>query len=417
MITAILMSLKDPRWGNQPDEKDEKVGSTGAKPHEQRGNDGPPDLEEVWRDLNQRLGSLFGRKSGGGDGGSSGGGSGGGSSALGGGIAMVLGIVFLIWAASGSYMVDASEKGVVLRFGKFKEVTAPGLNWHLPYPFESHEIVNVSQVRTVEVGYSSESGARDTHDGLMLTRGQNIVNIQFSVQYVLNDPAAFVFNNRDPEKSVLQAAETAMREIVGKNDVDTVLYQGSESIIKNSQQLIQKILDRYESGIQITQVNLKGAQPPQEVQEAFSDALKAGQDAERLKNEGQAYANDVVPKARGSAARLHEDAAGYAGRVVARAEGDASRFKQVLAEYSKAPEVTRNRMYIETMQQIYSSTSKVLLDAKSNGSMIYLPLDKIMQQSTGSQNGETTAKPAQAPEQAPRTDYSRDDRSRDRGDR
>ena len=391
MITAIFMSLKDPRWGNSSQGDD--------KPSEGRrgGNDGPPDLEEIWRDLNRKIAGAFGRNGGGGN--SNGGGNSGGPDArmIGGGITMILGVIFVLWAASGSYIVDASQKGVVLRFGKFKEVTSNGLNWHWPFPFESHEIVNVTQVRTVEVGYRGTEVARDLHEGLMLTRGQNIVNIQFSVQYVLNDPAAYVFNNRDPEDSVKQAAETAMREIVGKNEVDVVLYQGSESIIKEAQRLIQAILDRYESGIQITQVNLKGAQPPAEVQEAFSDALKAGQDAERLKNEGQAYANEVIPKARGAAARLHEEAAGYAGRVVARAEGDASRFKQVLAEYSKAPEVTRNRMYIETMQQIFANTSKVMVDTKGNGNMLYLPLDKLMQAAGATPQADPAAqKPADA---------------------
>ncbi|GAB4060813.1 FtsH protease activity modulator HflK [Uliginosibacterium sediminicola] len=362
------MSLKDPRWGNDK-QGDDKRG----------GEQGPPDLEEIWLDLNRKIAAAFGRKSG--SGGSGGDGGGGPSArAIGGGVSLILGIIFVLWAASGAYVVDASQKGVVLRFGKFKEVTTEGLQWHLPFPFESHEIVNVTQVRTVEVGYRGNERSKDLREALMLTRDENIVNIQFAVQYTLNDAAAYVFNNRDPEDSVKQAAETAMREIVGKNEMDVVLYQGREAIMQEAQRLIQLILDRYKTGIQITQVTLQNAQPPEQVQDAFNDAVKAGQNREQLKNEGQAYANDVIPKARGAASRLLEEASGYAGRVVAQAEGDASRFKQVYAEYAKAPEVTRNRMYLETMQQVFSNTSKVLVDSKGNGNMLYLPLDKLMQQ-------------------------------------
>jgi modulator of FtsH protease HflK len=383
VITAILMSLKDPRWGNDK-QGDDKRG----------GEQGPPDLEEIWLDLNRKIAAAFGRKTGSGGSGGEGGGGGPSARAIGGGVSLILGIIFVLWAASGAYIVDASQKGVVLRFGKFKEVTSEGLQWHLPFPFESHEIVNVTQVRTVEVGYRGNERSKDLREALMLTSDENIVNIQFAVQYTLNDAAAYVFNNRDPEDSVKQAAETAMREIVGKNEMDVVLYQGREAIMQEAQRLIQLVLDRYKTGIQITQVTLQNAQPPEQVQDAFNDAVKAGQNREQLKNEGQAYANDVIPKARGAASRLLEEASGYAGRVVAQAEGDASRFKQVYAEYAKAPEVTRNRMYLETMQQVFSNTSKVLVDSKGNGNMLYLPLDKLMQQ--GSAAPAATAAPGDA---------------------
>ncbi|HSD36783.1 MAG TPA: FtsH protease activity modulator HflK [Rhodocyclaceae bacterium] len=409
------MSLNDPRWGGDKQGDDKRSG----------GESGPPDLEEIWRDLNRKLSGAFGRKSagGGGNGGSSDG-NGPSAGAIGGGVALILGAAFVLWMLTGFYTVDASEKGVVLRFGKFKEITSEGLQWRLPYPFESHEVVNVTQVRTVEVGYRGNERAKDLREALMLTDDENIINIQFAAQYTLNDARAYLFNNRDPEASVKQAAETAMREIVGKSKMDYVLYEGREDVAKKAQLLMQKILDRYDTGIQISKVTLQNAQPPEQVQDAFNDAVKAGQNREQLKNEGQAYANDVIPKARGTAARLLEEATGYSGRVVAQAEGDASRFKQVYAEYAKAPEVTRSRMYLDVMQQIYSNTSKVLVDTKGNGNLLYLPLDKLIQASGASPDSQAQIAPkanSVAPDTPPHTDTndsrSRDPRARERGDR
>ncbi|MEC5386275.1 FtsH protease activity modulator HflK [Uliginosibacterium sp. H3] len=408
------MSLNDPRWGGDKQGDDKRGG----------GESGPPDLEEIWRDLNRKLSGAFGRKTGGsGNGGGSDGGGAPSAGAIGGGVALLVGIVFVLWMLTGFYTVDASEKGVVLRFGKFKEITSEGLQWRLPYPFESHEIVNVTQVRTVEVGYRGNERAKDLREALMLTDDENIINIQFAAQYTLNDARAYLFNNRDPEASVKQAAETAMREIVGKSKMDYVLYEGREDVAKKAQLLMQKILDRYDTGIQISKVTLQNAQPPEQVQDAFNDAVKAGQNREQLKNEGQAYANDVIPKARGTAARLLEEATGYSGRVAAQAEGDASRFKQVYAEYSKAPEVTRTRMYLDTMQQIYSNTSKVLVDAKGNGNLLYLPLDKLMQAAGAAPDApqiapKTNVPSPDAPAHSDANDSrARDPRARDRGDR
>ncbi|MFA9438735.1 FtsH protease activity modulator HflK [Uliginosibacterium sp. sgz301328] len=408
------MSLNDPRWGNNNQGDD------------RRGNDpSPPDLEEIWRDLNRRLAGAFNRK-GGGQRGNDGGGPPPETTRrqFGGGIGLVVAVLVVLWLASGFYTVDASERGVVLRFGKFREVTGEGLNWRLPFPLETHELVNVSQVRTVEVGYRGSERAKDLREALMLTDDENIINIQFAVQYTVADPEAFLFNNRNPEEAVKQAAETAMREIVGKSQMDFVLYQGREEVANSAARLIQDILNRFQTGIQINKVTMQNAQPPEQVQDAFNDAVKAGQDRERLKNEGEAYANDVIPRARGAAARLREEADGYAARVVARAEGDASRFSQIQAEYARAPEVTRNRMYLDAMQQIFANTSKILVDTKGSGNLLYLPLDKIIQ-STGATNGtpvpESTP-PAAAAEPAPSAaaaagvDYrSRDAmRSRDR---
>ncbi len=362
LLAGVLMSLNDPQWGRRG------------------GNQGPPDLDELVRNFKQKLGSLFGGKGGGKGGGNGGAPSGPRFAQFGGGAGILIGLVVLVWLASGFYIVDASQRGLVLRFGKFIEETQPGPRWHLPYPIETAEVVNVLQVRTVEIGYRNTVKSKVPKESLMLTDDENIVDIQFAVQYVLKDPKDYLFNNRSPDESVLQAAETSLRQIVGKSTMDFVLYEGRAQVTVSAQKLMQEILDRYQTGISISKVTMQNAQPPEQVQAAFDDAVKAGQDRERQKNEGQAYANDVIPRARGAAARLNQEAEGYRQRVIERAEGDASRFLQVVAEYNKAPVVTRDRLYIEAMQEIMSSTSKVLIDQKGGGNnLLYLPLDKIMQ--------------------------------------
>jgi len=305
---------------------------------------------------------------------------------------------------------------VVLRFGKYAETTLPGPRWHLPYPVETAEIVNLTQVRTVEVGYRNNVKSKVEKESLMLTDDENIVDVQFAVQYILKSPTDYLFNNRNPDDSVLQAAETAIREIVGKSSMDFVLYEGRADVAARAQKLMQEILDRYETGINISKVTMQDAQPPQQVQSAFNDAVEAGQDRERQKNEGQTYANDVVPKARGAAARLTQEAEGYRQKVIQQAEGDAARFRQLVAEYNKAPQVTRDRLYIDALQQVMSNTTKVIIDQKSGGgSLLYLPLDKLMQMSGGTRPAESAPKsePAPLPEQS--TARSRDAfRSRER---
>ena len=358
------MSLNDPQWGK-------KGGGS---------NQGPPDLEELWRNFNQKLNGMFGKR-GGGDGAS--GKPPPSMRQIGGGLGMLAALVLVVWLASGFYTVDEKQRGVVFTFGKQTDLTSPGLRWRLPYPIQSHEIVNLSQVRTVEVGYRNTVKTKVLKESLMLTDDENIIDIQFAVQYTLKDPLDYLFNNKKPDETVLQAAETAFREVVGSSKMDFVLYEGREQVASAAQKQIQDILDRYKTGIAISRVTMQNAQPPEQVQAAFDDAVKAKQDLERQKSEGQAYFNDVVPKARGAASRLQEEAQGYRQRVLANAEGEASRFKQVLAEYNKAPQVMRDRMYIETMQQIMASTSKILLDAKGSGNLLYLPLDKIMQMSAG----------------------------------
>jgi membrane protease subunit HflK len=378
MNTGILMSLNDPRWGNRGD-NGERGGGRG-------GNQGPPDLEEIWQDFSQRLSGIFGRRRTG----PSGPGGGGREPGLSprqfnGGLSVLILLALTVWLASGFYTVDTNERGVVLRLGKYVGVTGPGLHWRLPKPIESHEIVDLTGLRMVSIGSRGNSRA------LMLTDDLNIVNVQFAVQYVLkNDlddkghergPRNFIFENRSPnEEFVRQIAETAMREIVGKSKMDFVLYEGREQIADAAQKLIQEMLDRYKSGIQVSRVTMEDVQPPEQVQDAFNDATRATQDWERKKNEGEAYANKIVPEAQGTAARLHADAEAYRARAIAAAEGDTARFSQVLAQYKRAPEVTRERMYVETVEEVLSSTSKLLIDAKNGNNMLFLPLDKLVQQ-------------------------------------
>ncbi|WP_324780448.1 FtsH protease activity modulator HflK [Thiobacillus sedimenti] len=397
------MAWNDPQWGSNGNRNK---------------NSGPPDLDELWRRLNQRLNSMFGGKGGGGGSGFPSGGAGGGSL-----LGMVIGALVLIWIASGFYIVDTGQRGVVLRFGKYVETTEPGPRWHLPWPIESREVVNIDQVRTVEIGYRNNVRSKVLKESLMLTDDENIIDLQFAVQYIIKDPEEFLFVNRAPEDTVLQVAETAMREIVGKNKMDFVLYEGRADIAAQAKALMQQILDRYKTGISISQVTLQNIQPPEQVQAAFDDAVKAGQDRERLKNEAEAYANDVVPRARGLASRLKEEAEGYKMAVIANAEGEASRFAQISAEYKKAPQVTRERMYLDTMQTVMNNTSKVVVDQKGGNSLLYLPLDKLQQIVSQPYAGapEVLAQPAPAPAAAPQAPAdlrSRDAlRSRDREDR
>ncbi len=369
------MGLNDPQWGRK------------------KGNSGPPDLDDVLRNVNKKISDIFGQRKGdGNDGGSRGSGPRQYSS---GSIILIIGLLLVVWAGSGFYIVNEGHRGVVLRFGQFVDTTPAGLRWHLPYPVETVELVNVSQVRTVEIGYRNNVRSKVLKESLMLTDDENIIDIQFAVQYILNSPENFLFTNRDPEDAVLQAAETAIREIIGKSKMDYVLYEGREQVAASATQLMQATLDRYKIGIAISRVTMQNAQPPEQVQAAFDDAVKAGQDRERQKNEGQAYANDVIPKATGNAARLLEESQGYKQRVIANAEGDASRFSQVLVEYDKAPAVTRDRLYLDMMQQVLSNTSKVIIDQKSGNNLLYLPLDQLIQM--GGSTSKSSVTNAQSP--------------------
>jgi membrane protease subunit HflK len=351
------MSLNDPQWGK-------------------RGSGGPPDLDEIWRNVNRRINELFGRK----------GPDEGGPQPSGrarvpmSGAGIVVALIVLVWLASGFYIVDEGRRGVVTRFGKYTETTLPGARWHLPYPIEEKEVVDFSQVRTVEVGYRNNPKNKRENEALMLTDDENIIEIQFAVQYNLKSAEDWLFNVRKPEQIVQFIAQTAMGEVVGKAKMDFVLYEGREQIAKSAEKLMQELLDRYGTGAYVQKVTLQSVQPPDKVQAAFDDAVKAGQDRERFRNEGQAYANDVVPRARGASARLLEEANGYLASVVQKAEGDAARFRQILTEYAKAPDVTRERLYLDMMQSVLGNSSKVMVEQKSTGNLLYLPLDKLLQQ-------------------------------------
>lgn len=349
-------------------------------------NDGPPDLDELWRDFNRKLGGLFGGKGGGGQRPSGPPDDGGGSNfqpdmkSAGIGAGLIAGVVALIWLGSGFFIVQEGQQAVVTSFGKFSHTADAGFQWRMPYPFQAHETVSVTQLRSREVGRNAVVQATGLRDSSMLTQDENIIDIRFTVQYRLKDARAFLFENRDPEEAVTLAAESAVREIVGRTNIDAVLYEQRDAIAAELVKSIQNQLDRLNTGIIVANVNMQSVQPPEQVQAAFEDTLKAGQDGDRLKKEGLAYASDVIPKAQGTAARLREEAEGYKASVIAQAEGDAQRFSRVLTEYQKAPGVTRDRLYIETMQQVYSNVSKVMVDSRSNSNLLYLPLDKLMQQ-------------------------------------
>lgn len=385
-----VFNLNDPRWGrgdDKPNGEKPQEGDDGSRrnPRPQGPNQGPPDLDELWRDLNRKLGGLFGGK-GGGRGGQ--GGNGGGNSpgftpdpkTAGIGVGLVAGVALLIWLGTGFFIVQEGQQAVVTQFGKYHSTVSAGIQWRWPYPVQRHETVFVTQLRSVDVGRDAIVPATGLRESSMLTEDENIVDIKFVVQYRLKDARAYLFVSRDPEAAVLKAAETAVREVVGKMKMDAALVEERDQIAPRVRSLMQTILDRYDIGVEIEGINLQMVRPPEQVQAAFDDVLKASQERDRAKNEAQAYANDVVPRARGAASRLGEEAEGYRARIVAQAEGDAQRFRSVLSEYQKAPQVTRDRMYVDAMQEIYSNTTKVLVDSKSGSNLLYLPLDKIMQQ-------------------------------------
>jgi membrane protease subunit HflK len=347
-------------------------------------NDGPPDLDELWRDFNRKLSGLFGGKGGGGrDEGSRppGGPFQPDAKSAGIGAGLIAVVALLIWLGSGFFIVQEGHRAVITTFGKYSSTTDAGFQWRFPYPVQAHEVVAVTQLQSVDVGRNSVVQATGLKDSSMLTQDENIVDIRFTVQYRRADARTYLFENNRPDEAVVQAAESAVREIVGRSRVDQVLYEQRDAIAADLVKSIQAQLDRLKAGIVIANVNMQNVQVPDSVQSAFNDAVKATADRDRFKNEGQAYASDVIPKARGTASRLQEEAEGYRSRVVAQAEGDAQRFRSVLTEYQKAPAVTRDRLYIETMQQVYSNVTKVMVDSRTGSNLLYLPLDRLLQQS------------------------------------
>ena len=357
----------------------EPGGSGGKDPWGQRRKEqGPPDLDQVLKNIRDRLSGLFG------------GGSGGGRGTSPGkrinpiGLGLIILVALILWMLTGFYVINQGERGIELKFGQKNEVTGPGLHWHLPWPVERVEKVNVDQVSTLSIGRRGDKGASGGADsGFMLTEDENIVVVEFTVQYKIKDASDYKFNVRDPVSTIIQAMESASREVVGKSQLDFIITEGQLEVSDKTQKLLQEILDRYKSGIQIVKVQMQKVSPPEEVKSAFDDATKAREDGARIIKEAEAYSNDIIPRARGAASRLIQEAQGYKASVMARAEGDARRFTSIVGEYVKAPGVTRDRMYIETMEQVLSNTTKILIDQKGSN-VLYLPLDRMMQNASGS---------------------------------
>jgi len=341
------------------------------------GNQGPPDLDEVVKKMQEKFGALFGGGSGSrGQGGSSG-------PKLGSfGIGLILLVAVAAWALYGFYTVDEGKRAVVLEFGKYQKTTMPGLQWRAP-GIQTYDIVDVENVRDARIGYRSDTiggrrAASVKEESLMLTQDENIVDIHLAVQYKIKSASDYVFRVVDPDETLRQATESALRETVGKKDLEDILTKDRAVLTSTVREQTQEILDHYQTGLLITSVNMQDAQPPEQVQAAFDDAVKAREDLERLKNEANAYKNDVVPRAEGKAQRMVEDAKAYKEQVIARAKGEVSRFLQILSEYKKAPEVTRKRLYVDAMQKVMSNSSKILVDIKGGNNLIYLPLDKML---------------------------------------
>ena len=357
-----------------------------------QGQEGPPDLEEMWRDFTRKLSSFFGfGKKGGGDPGN---GFQPDARSAGVGAAVVALIVVVVWLFSGSFIVQEGQMAVVTTFGRYSHTVGAGWGWRWPYPIQAEQTVDFTQTKTVEIGGTNISSSTGLPDSAMLTQDENIVDVRFSVQYSLKDARAFLFQNDKPREAVVQAAESAVREIVGSSRIDEVLGQ-REALTAKLIKSIQLQLDTLDTGILINLVNVESVKPPEKVTEAFDDVNRAGNDRDSLKNEGMAYANHVVPAAQGEAARLRQDALGYKARIVNAAQGDADRFKAIYAEYQKAPGVTRDRMYIDAMQDVYSHVTKVMVDTHGGANLIQLPLDKLTQAAAA--NAVAAAPPAPAP--------------------
>jgi membrane protease subunit HflK len=384
-FTKKIFNLNDPGWGRDSDKQ-----HNNAEPPRRPNQDGPPDLDQVWKDFNRRLNGLFGK---GGGRRPSGPNGPNGSPPFGGGgltpkqtkvgFGVVGAAIVLLWLGSGFFIVQEGQVGVITQFGAYKSTAQAGFQWRYPYPFQQSEIVDVSQLRTYEVGFRGNARNKVAPEALMLTSDENIVDIQFVVQYRVQPTGApdYLFKTRDPDESVHQVAQSSMREVVGGRKMDFVLYEGRTQVAADVQRIMQDVLDRYQTGILVSSVAIQNVQPPEQVQAAFDDAVKAGQDRERQINEGEAYKNQVVPLARGQASRMLEQAEGYRAKVTGDAEGNTSRFLSILTQYQKAPGVQRERMYLETMQEMFAQSSKVFVDTDASNSMLYLPLDKIMQQS------------------------------------
>ncbi len=439
---AGMFNLNDGRWGRGEDAQHQHNGATpppdgsqqppqddGKRPRPSASN-GPPDLDELWRELNRKLGKLLGQNRGGGNPPPNGGGGFNPNYKQAGGLlGVVLAVIVLIWLGTGFFIVQEGQQAVITQFGRYHSTVGAGFNWRMPYPIQRHEVVFVTQIRSIDIGRDAVIKATGLRESAMLTEDENIVEIKFAVQYRLTDARAYLFESKNPTDAVMQAAETAVREVVGKMRMDAALSEDREQIAPRVRKIMQTILDHYNVGIEVVGINLQqgGVRPPEQVQAAFDDVLKAGQERERAKNEAEAYANDVIPRAVGSASRLKQEADAYKARIVAQAQGDAQRFRSLLAEYQKAPQVTRDRLYINAMQEIYSSVTKVLVESKQGSNMLYLPLDKIMQlngatpntsgasaSSSSSTLDGNSSVPSPVTPSSPTDNRGRDNRQRDR---
>jgi membrane protease subunit HflK len=338
-------------------------GNKGKDPWGNRGNDGPPDLDEIVKKMQDGIGGIFGRKSGGGRG------NGGAASLI--WLAIII-VILVVLVSSMTYFIDQQERGVVMRFGRYVKTMQPGLNIAYPSFIDTVERVNVGQIRSF------------THKATMLTQDENIVDVEVAVQWQIADPTKYLFNVVSPATTLRQVAESTIRSVIGKSKLDFVLTEGRSEIAQRQQQVMQQILDDYDAGILVVGVEMQPAKPPEEVKAAFDDAIKAREDEQRQVNEAEAYRNEIIPRARGQAARIREESNAYKARVISRSEGEAARFEQLLTEYERAPAVTRERLYIESIESVLSSTSKVLVDTDNNNSLMYLPIDKLLEQKSGS---------------------------------
>jgi membrane protease subunit HflK len=392
------MAWNEPGGGNR-----DPWGSNQGGPGNQGG---PPDLDEVVRKLQERVSGLFGGKKGGS------GGGGGGPSARDISlktIGVILAGLFVVWLFTGIYIVDPAERGVVLRFGAYVKTTAPGPHWHIPWPIERVEIVNVDEISSF------------SHKAAMLTQDENIVDVELTVQSRIEDAANFLFQDQSPTKTLRDATETVVRKTIGGSKLDFILTEGRSAVAAMIQQGVQDLMNEYKTGLLVTSVNMQPAKPPEQVKDAFDDAIKAREDKERLENKAEAYANEILPQARGEAARAIADAKAYRDRVIASAEGETSRFNAIRAEFEKAPEVTRERLYLETIESVLTGSNMVLIDVPQGNSLMYLPLDQIMrnQQTRSSSSprtsmldpSDTNSDSSRSPS-SPMRDVSRERRSR-----
>nr|WP_218884173.1 FtsH protease activity modulator HflK [Burkholderia guangdongensis] len=387
------MSINDPRWGRGDGNGEAKPRANESKRPPGGDGDGPPDLDEMWRNFNRRLSGMFGGKGGNGlrpDNGR--------AARI--GIGIVIGVLIAMYAGSGLFVVQEGQTGVVLQLGRYAGTVEQGVHWRLPYPFGTQDIVDTSQVRSIEIGRNNVVRPSNVKESSMLTRDADVVDVRFAVQYRIRSATDYLFRGADPEHSLMQSAQAAVRSIVGMRSATDVLSQDRDALRQQLTEAIQHDLDRYQTGLEVTGVTMQGVAAPEQTQAAYAEVSGARDAREAAKRAAQAYANDLLPKAQGDAAKMIDDAKSYADRVVSQAEGDAERFKQVYAQYAKAPAVIRERMYLETMQEIYSNSTKIYVGSKTGNSLLYLPLDKIVaqgRQNAESGTGASSAQGVQAP--------------------